>query len=474
MNILNPGGSINEKDGLVIITSLFLAVILAFTSSIIFLLFAGLLLLYFIFLFDKMAVLGLIIISFLAVTSEFYEQYRIYITLTGSAVLIFLTIKESGLKFYDDLKIPGEIVYFIVLLFMSLLISTAFSSEPITGVITTVRTGIFLLLCLMFFRFTKYDGTIYVYIYSLIAVMFISGIRMLIDLYNFGLQNYFLRLVVTDQSDLTGSKGYTGFTIFFISFILITGLFFTNKFRTSGARFFLSLVFIYNIVILILANSRGGILAALFGTFLILFTLRRHLFYKILLLSASVILVLLIISPAFRETAGFYLRWQTISDRQVYWQSGIDIIRDYPFFGVGPDMFHKYFFTYAPSGILFNFSPEAIVTGKPHPHNFFLYFTAENGIPGLITSVSFFIMFFWFAIKTVRIAGSLNRDYYVLAVSVTGIGTGIFVRSFIEVTGFLTYGFLSKDLPFWLVFGILISIHQKMSHLQIKKNHADN
>ena len=56
-----------------------------------------------------------------------------------------------------------------------------------------------------------------------------------------------------------------------------------------------------------------------------------------------------------------------------------------------------------------------------------------------------------------------DYDYYVLTVAITGIGLAIFLRSFIEVAGYLLYGYITRDLPFWLLFSILIYIYQKFN-----------
>jgi O-antigen ligase len=142
---------------------------------------------------------------------------------------------------------------------------------------------------------------------------------------------------------------------------------------------------------------------------------------------------------------------------------GLDVIYDYPFFGVGPDLFDKYFFVYAPSRLISTIDFEVIKLGRPHPHNFFLYFFAENGILGLLTAVSFFVVFFFFAIKSMKLTRNVNKDYFVLSTVITGIGIGIFIKSFLEVNGYLGYGYLTLDLPFWLMFVIIIYIYQKYS-----------
>lgn len=65
-----------------------------------------------------------------------------------------------------------------------------------------------------------------------------------------------------------------------------------------------------------------------------------------------------------------------------------------------------------------------------------------------------------------------NKDYnfYVLTVAITGIGIGLFFRSFIEVTGYLIYGYITRDLPFWLLFGALVFIYQKFNNLNISNS----
>lgn len=151
---------------------------------------------------------------------------------------------------------------------------------------------------------------------------------------------------------------------------------------------------------------------------------------------------------------------------------GLDVINDHPIVGIGPDMFDKVFFNYAPSKTVNYFRSDFLQIGKPHPHNFFFYFMAENGILGLISSVTFFILFFYFAFKTIRLTQNINRDYYILTVAITGIGIGLFFRSFIEVSGYLLYGYITADLPFWLMFAVLISIHQK--YLMIHKSKLTN
>lgn len=57
----------------------------------------------------------------------------------------------------------------------------------------------------------------------------------------------------------------------------------------------------------------------------------------------------------------------------------------------------------------------------------------------------------------------MNKDYYVLSIAITGVGVGLLIRTFIEISGLLTYGYITRDLPFWLLFVILIKIYMELS-----------
>lgn len=420
----------------------------------------------------KKIILSIIIISFLSFTGEFFEDFRIYITLFSSAYLFYIFLKEFGFQYKKFPKLPKEILSFITLLIFTLFISTAFSQNINISLIAFLRMILFLLIIYIFYSFLNYEENIKVYIGSLLVVVIIIGIPMLIDLYNLGLKNYFIRILLTDKFDLVTSRGYTKLTILFISISLVSSMFFMSGFNKLSYKLGLIALLFFNIVILILANSRGGIVAGIISISFSLFILMRSMFIKSFLGVFGLFVLLIIVIPEVNEAVDLYLRWETVSDREVYWQMGLDVINDHPIVGIGPDMFDKVFFNYAPSKTVNYFRSDFLQIGKPHPHNFFFYFMAENGILGLISSVTFFILFFYFALKTIRLTQNINRDYYILSVAITGIGIGLFFRSFIEVSGYLLYGYITADLPFWLMFAVLISIHQK--YLMIHKSKLTN
>lgn len=415
-------------------------------------------------------ILPLIIVFYLAITSDYLNDFRIIVNLFSTILLLYFFLKKYGLKILEYPKLPNGIITFLVLLFITLIVSTIFSNFPITSLLAFLRLIMFLVISYMFYALIQNKDDILMYFYSIISVMIIIGLPMIIDAYNLGLEKYFMRVILSEKFDLLAATRYSSFTIFFIAIAVTTSILFIKERQFTSKNFVFSIIIIFNIIFLILANSRGGILAAILSIGFILFILNRKLFLKGMFAFLLISVVSFFSMTEFNQAVTNYLRLETVSDREVYWQMGIDVIGDNPIVGVGVDVFDKYFFNYAPSSTVNYFKSDFLNIGKPHPHNFFLFYTAENGILGLLTSIMFFVMFFYYAIISMRLTKNKDYNFYVLTVTITGIGIGLFFRSFIEVTGYLIYGYITRDLPFWLLFGALVFIYQKFNNLNISNS----
>ena len=419
-------------------------------------------------------ILPLIILAYLTITSDYLKDFRTIVNLFSTIVLLYIFLQKYGLRYLDYPKVPKGVIIFYFFLFFTLFVSTIFSNYPLTSFAATFRMFLFMLISYMFYALIKNKNDILLYLYSIIGVMIIIGLPMIIDAYNLGLQKYFMRVILSEKFDLLAATRYSSFTIFFITIAVATSILYIKKKQFVSRDFVFSIIIILNIIFLILANSRGGILAAIVSLGFIFLILNRRNFIKGVIGFLIISFVSILTITELNEAVTAYLRLDTVSDREVYWQMGVDIIKDNPILGVGVDVFDKFFFNYAPSSTVNYFKSDFLNIGKPHPHNFFLFFTAENGILGLITSVMFFVIFFYYAFKAMQLTKTKDYDFYIIAVAITGIGIGIFVRSFIEITGYLVYGYITRDLPFWLLFGILIFIYQKFSNTenQIPSNNS--
>jgi O-antigen ligase len=184
---------------------------------------------------------------------------------------------------------------------------------------------------------------------------------------------------------------------------------------------------------------------------------------KVALSIVSIFIILLLI-PTVNDFILILLRPAEFSLREYFWNSGIEMFRDNFFSGVGPEMFASKFYNYLPSdGFTLFENIGAMAYGKIHsPHNYFLSMAAENGIFGLLTAAAIFILFFYLAFKAIKMAQHIDTDYYIISVAIAGIGIGLFIRAFFEINGILYYGYISRDLPFWIIFIILIYIYKDL------------
>lgn len=409
--------------------------------------------------------IGIILIGYLTATTKYAGDFRIYINIFITIILIYFFLKQYGLHFNEYPKPPTEIILFLATLFLCLTLSSVFSVNPITGFYSIITTFIFFIICYLFYALLEDMRNLYTYIYSIFVIVIILSLSIITDLFRLGSTVFFLRGLYSDEVELYSMIRYTEFVIFFISLILLISLHLLKEPNERFYRIFIKLLIIFNIIILVLANSRGGILAAIVSSSFLFLVIKGRKFIKVLFFSLIVIIILLNTYPILEEALDTYFRWDTVGQRELFWQSGIDIFKDFPIFGIGPNHYPKYFGTYAPAGIYEHIGFSKLT--NPTPHSLFLRFAAENGLLGIVVSFSFFVMFFYIGIRTMRLTKNKNREYFILSTAITGIGIGMFFRAFIEVTGILSYGYLTLDLPFWLVFIILISIYQKFNFEKI-------
>ncbi|MFO7525179.1 MAG: O-antigen ligase family protein [Ignavibacteriaceae bacterium] len=422
------------------------------------------------YLFNDKFILVALITVFLVFTSEFFEQYRFIIHISAALILMLLFLKAYGLQVKEYMKVPHEIWSFLIILFSTLFIATIFSYSFSISLATLIRTLQFFIICYIFYSLLQSERVIYIYISSILIVAAIWGIRIFIDLYSLGIENYFKKIIVKEVFDLQSSISYGSYTIFFISISLAIALLFLKKFSIGRMKIFLSIYISFNVLIIIFSNSRGVLMATIISISFILLTLKTELYLKIITTSLLVVVVFILFQPDLLEFIGSYSRGYSLNQRELYWDIGLRMISDHPLVGIGPGIFDKQFFNYAASSHIGFLNQPDIIAGKPHPHNFFIYLTVENGILGLITAISFFVLFFYIAFRAMKLTKNRSREHYTISVAITGIGFGELARSFIEVSGHLYYGILTTDLPFWLTFIILIYIKQFYSNTELAKN----
>jgi O-antigen ligase len=261
-------------------------------------------------------------------------------------------------------------------------------------------------------------------------------------------------------SGLYDNPNYVGHMLI-ISVSFITIYYFREAFRDKIKLFWLTVFLLLNLFMIFAIDSRASALAIFISTSFILLNINKRFYFKIVL-SLSLLFLTLYLIPPIQELVDLFMRVERMDTRTYFWEAGIDVISDYPIVGIGPDLFQHSIFNYLPSEAYKFYHPDAWF-GKANPHNFFLQLFSENGLLGFMSSISLFSLYFYLGFRSIKITKRKYYDIFLLSTALTGIGLGIFIRAFFEVTGIMSYGYITRDLPFWLLLSILMYINVRYS-----------
>jgi putative inorganic carbon (HCO3(-)) transporter len=153
---------------------------------------------------------------------------------------------------------------------------------------------------------------------------------------------------------------------------------------------------------IIASNSRGAMIAAVVTLLWFAVTSRRR--WTILAISGVVIWLGLLVMPeqTWERFNGMGTD-DTSQARLLYWTKGVEIMKEYPFFGVGFANWTKYFAAHWASEVRF-------FKGIELPHNIFVQVGAELGITGLLVYVALIVYTFVINARTRAIA--TERGYH--------------------------------------------------------------
>ncbi len=413
------------------------------------------------------------IFTYLTVSSDINDNIRIALNIFNLGALIYVFVKEYGLSIKKFPDVPKEIKWFFILTFSSMIFSTLFSNRINVGLNEITRALLFTIIIYVLYSFIHNDKDIYAYFNAFLISGLIISSSLLIE---FVRSNKLIYLLMT--------TGYVTIGGFFSNNAAVGGLLavsitinliylFLPDIKNKWVKPSLSILLFLQIIALLLTNSRAAIFAAFVSIIFILFHLKKNALKKLIILLAvgSAILFLL---PQFDWIFDHYFRTNRIIDNPRYplWYMAWQMIIHHPIFGVGPGMFRYFMYTYLPVPIG-SWAEQEIyllqrIAANP-AHNFFLTRTSELGIFGLTAAIGLFVIFFKYGFKVIKKSKFLDLEYHVISVGIVGIGLGLLCRSFFESTGIFTNGWITRDLPFWLLFSVLIFMNKKLKEFDSSK-----
>ena len=422
------------------------------------------------FIDEKLFVL-LSIIVFISVVGGEVQKYRDIFTIFALIILTFYFLKRFGFEVYNFPKLPALVYWLSVILLGTIFISSAISGLQGESLNALLRSLIFFLICYFYYAFLTTEETknnIYYLLFGLFFSSIILSASVYFDFARSGFALFIFDILITRWAGTFGNPNSLALIIS-INIIFVIVVFYSNKISHKVKLLILPLLLLNYLIILFLTNSRAAILSLVIAILFLFYHLQR----RIILYLLSVILlffVAYIFVPFIQELVDTYLRLETVSQRDYLWKAGLDIMRDYPIFGVGPEQYPKYFYSYIPTSGSYFFNLYVILQ-KPHPHNYSLWLITENGILGWLSSFAIFGFYFFMASKLI-LWSKVNRDEnYLFAVGLFSIGLLVFIRSFFEVEGVFSYGFISRDLPFWISYIILAYLYKiNLNNFNIRRH----
>ena len=415
------------------------------------------------YIYGERFIIALILISLFTLVGELNRSLRTAVQLIDLTLLGFLFIRSFGFNFNIYPRVPKPIIYFLILYFSAMVISSAVSAYPSAAIGIITQQFAFFVIVYVFYSLIKDERDIHNYLFAIMIVAFILATVSLVLLFStgFSLLDTFSKNRVRVSALITNAEASSNF--YLISFPFIIVLFLIKK--NTLYRIITLLVALYFFLGLSLAMSRSAILGIVLSTAIVFFILRRRRFYQFALSIIILSLLFIFIEPL-NEILRLFLRIEEgVSARDYIWSMSLNIIRDYPVFGMGPGVYKYKVFNYFPymfdswwGGLMIYFYD--ITDGVNFSHNFFLVLFTEMGILGLMTAVTLPLIYIKIGIKTIKRYKNEIQEKYYLIVALFAIGISIIFRNFFNSIGILYLGGITTDLPFWLIFGSLVYFYR--------------
>lgn len=418
-------------------------------------------------LWDGKYIVPFLIITYLTITSDISENLRLAVNASAFIILSFKFIKDYGFDFAQYKRVPSSVKYFAAFTLLSMIASSILSDQIMISLIEVLRLTVFFYLMYIFYSYLRETKDVIIYINSLVTAGIILS---LVIVYSFlssndNISTLKLHWLIHEGGYIKNVAAAGG--IFSVTIAFNLAALFMERFSIRKIKPIIWSFLIIQVIALLLTNSRAAFLAVSISTVLILFILSKSVLKRITYSIAGISFTAIVFFPKLFEIFSAFIRAGRILENTRYylWDIAFGIIRDNPVSGCGPGMFKFYIYKYLPvmlgSWTERQINRVYIDAGAGHAHNFLLYRASEGGIFGLLCAIGMIALFFYLS---KRVYGKVkhNRDWTVIITTIIAAGIGLTARSFFESTGLLTNGWITRDLPFWILFIIVIFLYQNL------------
>lgn len=403
-----------------------------------------------------------IITTFLAVPATLGVEIRTTIQVGNIILLLLLFITVYFQRDFESYNDPKDVFYFIIAYLSVMLITSLFGNNFWLGITQLARQFVFFIITYLIYKQIENFSDVKILIGSIfiLAVIFFTGITYLFVQSGFNIIE--LNLLLIDTQKYFANRNHYG-AFFIIVLSMLFAFLFISKTATTSKRVYLTFFLLF-LCLLIVTNSRAAVLAVFISFLFILYHTNRKWFNRSILISLSSFLFLVV--PAVFNIVEEYFRLDALtSGRDLIFESVFNVVKENFLLGTGPAgtklEIYKYipFMLGSPEEFWINYHYNQIEYG--HAHNFYLFFLSDMGIPGLVISIWLPALFFRYVNRLKKVLKEKKNSEYYLVLAIGGAGLGFFLRGLLEWGSILSYGAIFLDLPFWLMFIILIFLYRK-------------
>lgn len=412
---------------------------------------------------EEKSLICLIISGYLAIPSEINQFIHTGFNIVNVLILVYLAVVGKGFK----KKLSPILKFLFFSIITAFIISGLFSAAPATSAFTILRQATFFVIVYLIFAVVNSDELAQTFFKAVIFAGVLASLPIVYgfisspNLYSMLLEKYFVK-----EGGVFSNVASVGGTYVF-SIPLNYILWEQEKNQKSLMAKLLMVVFMIQILGLLLTSSRGALLGISMAFVIYLFITKIELLIKILTTIGLLIISLILTIPSTLDIINNFFRLDRVFEntRYIMWDMSFSIIGSFPFFGTGPGLFKYYIYKYLPV-MLGSWDEQQIrwlydKAGLGYQHNFYLFLWSEVGIPGLIIAIMLPVVFFLLARKVLYFAKEHQLPEYKILLIASCSMAGIFFRAFFETTGILSYGWVSRDIVFWIVFVIFIYFYHK-------------
>ncbi len=369
--------------------------------------------------------------------------YILFTFLSLGLIIHFISGKKYSVeKFTIKKHLPPFIKYFALYILFTL-ISIIFSLDRKESFIDSKELFIFLLFPL-FFLILNTEKRIKTSLWVILISALIHSF--------YGIYQGITWGITLDRR----IKGFTSHWMTFAGLMMFVFIFFVIKaFYENKKNRMIYFAIMIPISVAIAASLTRSVWVGTFfalGLFIIYFN------YKVLYVLIPLLMILLIIFAIFlpnsvksRFTSIVDLKNETNMDRIYMAETGFNIFKEYPFFGVGANNIKKVYDKYKPKGAPLK---------NEHLHNNFIHTLAERGIFTLMAMIAVFISIIFHLIGKIKLGSEFQKK---LAIGV------LFTFFGFLIAGMFEYNFGHSQIKFILFFFLSLPFIDTLSNKETEK-----